>query len=299
MQLRVGDWMLEKALGQGSYGAVRRVRHRKTGQAAAMKCLDKKRLEEEDLANAKKEAYLGTELQHKHLVKVLEVLENEQGVFIVQELAAGGDLHHYVPKDGLAEDEAAAAFAGVLHGLLYMHGRGVAHLDIKPRNVLRGVDGVVKLCDFGLSASQEVQRRPDITSGTLRFAAPEILRGEAQDGYAADMWACGVTLYHMLVGTTPWVESEGAGEKGLRAQIEAAEFTVPAHVSAEARHLIRWLMAADPFARPIVEDALAHPWVKRAAEAGAPKGLQKLRHVLSLPTLKLKKLLKKEKEAAL
>eukprot|EP01063_Lacrimia_lanifica_P025086 TRINITY_DN3287_c0_g1_i1.p1 TRINITY_DN3287_c0_g1~~TRINITY_DN3287_c0_g1_i1.p1 ORF type:complete len:348 (+),score=91.20 TRINITY_DN3287_c0_g1_i1:51-1094(+) len=297
-QYLLGDWVLGKRLGQGSFGYVRQVRHCHTQQKAAVKILDKKGLTESDIIAALKEAYLGFSLDHENIVKTIEVMESHQGVFIVQELVEGGDLHCDVPKTGLSEEAAARAFLDLMNGLLHMHERGVAHLDVKPRNVLRGTDGTLKLCDFGLSEPQEVEHRAPVTSGTLRFAAPEILQGTALDGYAVDMWACGVTLCYLLVGKTPWIEHDVGHDKDdkearnsrMREQISAVQYTLPEHVSPQAQDLVKWLLSEEPFSRPTVEEVLEHPWMKSRAsreaadcaevETSEVKGLEKLKRAL-------------------
>jgi serine/threonine protein kinase len=102
----------------------------------------------------------------------------------------------------------AQVMTDVLHALRYLHRRGVVHNDVKPENIVVGENGSAKLGDFGASqmfdgaeaAACTMLRSP----GTPGFTAPECLTDDAYDGRAADMWALGVTLYMLLVGSSPY-----------------------------------------------------------------------------------------------
>ena len=136
------------------------------------------------------------------------------------ELAEGGDLFDKVEADeGVGEDIAHFYFTQLIRAVSYMHSRGVAHRDIKPENILLSGEGDLKLADFGLAAmfSREGQTRLSTTvCGSPPYIAPEILqlngrkaRNGEQSGYQAnltDIWSCGIVLFVLLVGNTPWDE---------------------------------------------------------------------------------------------
>jgi serine/threonine protein kinase len=95
-------------------------------------------------------------------------------------------------------------------GLLYLHGRGIAHRDVKPDNLLMYENGTLRIADFGCA----VQFPPgtvrtegllrDTSSGTYTFYAPECVTGEPFCAYSADVWAAGVTLYTWIFGEIPF-----------------------------------------------------------------------------------------------
>eukprot|EP01063_Lacrimia_lanifica_P041634 TRINITY_DN9766_c0_g2_i1.p1 TRINITY_DN9766_c0_g2~~TRINITY_DN9766_c0_g2_i1.p1 ORF type:complete len:416 (+),score=178.70 TRINITY_DN9766_c0_g2_i1:89-1336(+) len=200
-----GEYLLGRKIGRGAFGVVRLAKHRKTELLAAGKIFAKQALKPIDIEDARREVEFGRVLSHPNLIGFYDVFENEKYYVIIQEFASGGDLHDRVPEGkGIPEAEVHGMFVDIMKGVMHCHNRMVAHLDIKPKNILIGGDGRLKLCDFGLSERQDKADRAPVTHGSLRFAAPEIFEGTALNGYAVDMWACGVTLQFMLTGDTPF-----------------------------------------------------------------------------------------------
>jgi serine/threonine protein kinase len=109
------------------------------------------------------------------------------------------------PVGGIGEAVSRRYLSDVVAGLMYLHQHNVIHGDIKPENLLIGGDGLIKICDFGVSClfedgDDEVQRSP----GTPIFTAPECCVGVTYHGKAADIWALGCTLYCMVLGRYPF-----------------------------------------------------------------------------------------------
>jgi 5'-AMP-activated protein kinase catalytic alpha subunit len=113
-------------------------------------------------------------------------------------------------SDKLEEKLAKNYFRQIIRGVEYCHTSGVSHRDLKPENILIDENGKIKISDFGLSAfNKQFEHGPNLfhtTCGTLNFIAPEIIKNTGYDGAAADVWACGVILYHMLTGQRPFEE---------------------------------------------------------------------------------------------
>ena len=140
--------------------------------------------------------------------------------FIFMELADGGELFDQVIDRGvnaMPEDVARNFFQQMLAGVLHCHERGVAHRDLKLENVLLTGDGVVKIIDFGLShvyaktPAGDADRSKPLSDmcGSKSYAAPEVLGSKGYDGFSADVWSLGVSLFAMLSGFFPLDEATG------------------------------------------------------------------------------------------
>lgn len=124
------------------------------------------------------------------------------------ELGDGRDLFAQVAARGrIDESDAAKWFGQILQGVVFVHGMGICHRDLKLENVLLHSNGTVKVADFGMSkdfSQSIVETRTQI--GTLAYLAPELFEdGEA--GYSpepVDVWALGIMLFTMTVGNYPF-----------------------------------------------------------------------------------------------
>ncbi|XP_075259549.1 uncharacterized protein LOC142351427 isoform X2 [Convolutriloba macropyga] len=189
-------------VGEGSYGAVMKCRHKETNQLVAIK----KFLESEDDKVVKKiamrEIKMLRQLQHDHLVNLLEVFRRKKRLYLVFEF-----VDHTVLDDlernphGLDETRCKKVLWQVLKGTEFCHSHNIIHRDIKPENILVSRSQVVKLCDFGfartLAAPGEIYT--DYVA-TRWYRAPELLVGDTTYGKAVDIWAIGCLLAEMLTG---------------------------------------------------------------------------------------------------
>lgn len=209
---------------------------------------------------------------HPNVVKLHEFVEGELNFFVVMEIVPQTLLETIVEShfdEALIYDHSertfSVAFRQILTGLAHLHAQGVAHLDIKPDNVLVGEDGRIRLCDFGLAARVPLRR----DFHTLLFCPPEIIV-EGWAYAATDLWACGVLLFVALTGYFPIL---GGGAEALRRQIRQG---VPPHVlatapiSRSARDLVSRLLQVDPRRRLTACDALQHPWFASASDHALP-----------------------------
>jgi serine/threonine protein kinase len=138
-----------------------------------------------------REARIASKLQHPNLVRVFDIAEHDGLPCIVMELVPGQTLE----GSRVTLDEAAQ----IAEGLAHAHARGVIHRDLKPGNLIRRTDGVVKIADFGIARAAEETRLTQIGTvlGTLRYLAPE--QAEGRDvGPEADVYSLGVVLEELL-----------------------------------------------------------------------------------------------------
>lgn len=202
-----GRFALAEELGRGALGVVWRATDTRTDREVALKRV----LVPSDLPDAviaeglpriAREQRLLAELDHPNAVRVHDVLEEDDGLYIVMELVEGVSLKELVGEEGpLPLDRAARIGLQLLDVLTAAHGAGVVHCEVKPANVLVAPGDVVKLGDFGVSALQGAARLTGTGAflGPPAYLSPEQARG-GPCTRESDLWALGATVYHMLEG---------------------------------------------------------------------------------------------------
>lgn len=255
----------EQPFARGKYATVRRCRERSSGRQWAAKFLRKRRRAQELRAEALHEvAVLDAAAHCSRLVSLHQVFETNTEMVLVLELAPGGELQMILDRDEVPEErQVARLLRQILDGIAFLHSLNVAHLDIKPQNlVLTGdfPDCDVKLCDFGIS--RYISHGADIREilGTPDYVAPEVLNYEPIS-LATDMWSVGVLLYVLLTGCSPF---GGDTKQETFCNISRCRLDFPddlfEDVSEEARDLMRKLMVKDPSERLTVTECLQHSW---------------------------------------
>jgi hypothetical protein len=202
----VGDYDLEHPIGAGASGTVWRAHQR--GPVTRVVALKRLRAGGgvADLARITREATVLTELDHPHIVRVLEVVHDGDGVALAMQFAPGGSLDDLLRARGrLTPGQVVAVAAPVADALASAHRRGVLHGDVKPANVLFTSDGEPLLSDFGVARTLG-RVTSDLVTGTAEYLAPELLDG-AQPDPRADVYALGVVCYQALTGRLPFTGS--------------------------------------------------------------------------------------------
>jgi Protein kinase domain len=205
---RVGDYTVLRELGAGGMGAVHLVQHVQTGGQYALKTLLVQgdvdlvlRFQREAEAQARVD-------RHPNVVRVHASGQSDGRLYMVMDLAAGGDLEARLEGGPLDPLEAASIVRDLARGLAHVHRHGVLHRDLKPANVLFDEAGTPKLVDFGLASvvgSEALTRTGEIL-GTPVYMAPEQALGEpgGQDE-RTDVYGLGALLFHTLTGRPPFL----------------------------------------------------------------------------------------------
>lgn len=177
------------------------------------------------------------------------------------EYVDGGELFHYVEeRKGLPEDETIYIFRQIVSALLYCHRLLICHRDLKPENILLNQrDLTVKLIDFGMAALQPEGRLLSTPCGSPHYAAPEVVSSKPYDGQQADVWSCGVILYVMLTGTTPFNYGEDGDIRALFRDIGRAHYYMPEGLSMEAKDLVKRIFVTNPRKRVTMDEIWDHP----------------------------------------
>jgi eukaryotic-like serine/threonine-protein kinase len=208
-QLFAGRYRLERRLGVGGMSTVQLAMDTKLERYVAVKLLAEHLAEDKSfVARFRREALAAARLVHPNVVQVFDFgLDDETGRnFIVMEHVDGQSCAEILRDQGaLPPAEAVSILVQACRGLDYAHRNGVVHRDVKPGNLLRSHEGVVKLADFGIAKAAEDSEITKTGSvlGTAAYLSPEQARGE-RAGPPADLYALGVVSYQLLTGRLPY-----------------------------------------------------------------------------------------------
>src|SRR3989475_3658772 len=212
MQIEVlGDrYQLQDPIGRGGMATIYRGRDIRMDRVVAIKVLrEVYSTDPKFVKRFQTEARAASALQHPNIVQVYDYGQTDGNYYIVMELVEGTDLRSYLSShDVLDVDRAIIIAHDIALGLGAAHRRGIVHRDVKPQNVLIGIDGSIKLTDFGIvsmykDANVERLTTSGMTLGTVQYFAPEQAQGEIVSP-AADVYALGIVMYEMLTGHTPF-----------------------------------------------------------------------------------------------
>ncbi len=207
--LFAGRYRLERRLGVGGMATVQLAFDTRLERNVAVKLLAEHLAEDSNFVSRfRREALAAARLVHPNIVQVFDfgLDEATHRNFIVMEFVDGQSCAEMLREQGsLPVDEAVEILAQSCRGLDYAHRNGVVHRDVKPGNLLRGREGMVKLADFGIAKAAEDSDITKVGSvlGTAAYLAPEQARGEAA-GAASDLYALGVVAYQLLAGRLPY-----------------------------------------------------------------------------------------------
>lgn len=257
---------LGKELGRGGFSVVRAGKDKRNGEQVAIKFIEKKFVDQEELKLLEREIDIMKKVQHRNVLRLFEIYDTEQHLSLVMELVNGGELFYkIVDKGSYSEKDARDIVRQLVEGVDYLHGMGIAHRDLKPENLLcsEGSEGVViKIADFGLSKAFGAGSVLETSCGTPDYAAPEVLRMEGTYDKSVDLWSIGVITYVLLCGFPPFY---GKTQAQLFEKILNADFDFPdpewTHISDEAKDFIRHLLVLDIDTRYTTQQCLKHPWL--------------------------------------
>lgn len=156
----------------------------------------------------RQEAIMLSSLNHPNIVKFINYVENENGVFLIMEYVDGMTLEDYIEKKTglIVEDNAYPMMIQILDAFAYAHDRGVIHRDIKPSNIFITREGSVKILDFGIAqiiSGSNNQSSESDRSGTIEYMSPEQIQQHPL-GIQSDIYSLGVVFHQMLTGKPPY-----------------------------------------------------------------------------------------------
>ena len=257
---QIGNYKLESELGSGAFGKVVLAEHIPTSEKVAIKILDKIILSQtpEDLELVKQEMTILRIVKHKYIAQLYEILETPQHYFIIMEYCEGGDLLEYIlHKTRLSEQESQKIFRQLINTLFYLHSQKISHRDIKIDNMLLDKNKNLKLVDFGLSTKYSDNTYLNQPCGTVVYAAPEVLEGNAYHGMLCDVWSSGIVLYGMLSGFLPFGDAD---EEVNKKNVLKGKIKFPSIIPDLAVDLLKHMLCKNQNERYTLQDIKEHQW---------------------------------------
>ena len=272
---RIGYYQVIDHLGSGGMGEVYLANDTRLDRKVAIKFLKKEFSRSHDpMLRFEREAKSASALNHPNIITIYEVGEWENADFIVMEFVEGVSLRQVIRDGKIGLIESFDLAIQVASALTAAHAAGIVHRDIKPDNILRRPDGLVKVLDFGLAKqtnlrpdegdvdSDATTRRdyftaPGLVMGTVAYMSPEQARGKTTDE-RTDIWSLGVVLYEMISGRPPF---SGDTKSDLIVSILATEppplLIQRPSVSDKLEHIVKKALTKDREQRyQVVKDLL-------------------------------------------
>ena len=271
--LVLGRYRPLRPLGSGGSGSVWLVRDEEVGRDVALKIVARAG---KAGSRAEREVEAATRLRHSRCLRALAFHRDDGHVYVAYEFVRGRTLREALSAGGIDDATAIEAGSQILDALGHAHGKGIAHRDVKPANIMLedGPDTSTRLLDFGLALLDELDglTATGDVPGTLAYIAPERLDG-AESAGAADVWAVGVILWEALAGFHPF---QATSPVDTAKRIAAGAGPLARERPDLPRDLcatVDRMLALDPRRRPSARRAAADPSFRRTERTQRPRPL--------------------------
>jgi len=199
-----------KLVGRGGMSKVYLAMDKRLNKQWAIKEIEKRAKDKNNeivIQSAIAEANLIKQLDHPAIVRIVDIIDNGDVIYIIEDYIEGETLSSILENNGAQPQELVIEWAmQICEALEYLHTRKppIIYRDMKPANVMLKPDGNIKVIDFGIAREYKDQSLADTVSlGTKGYAAPEQFGGKGQTDARTDVYCLGVTLYHLLTGQNP------------------------------------------------------------------------------------------------
>jgi len=219
-----GRYELQRVIGVGGMAVVYRAIDLLTNMPVAVKMLNQEYLGNQEVCRRfRNESKAIAMLKHKNIVKIYDVSDSSDCLFIVMEVINGITLKDYIEQQGtLTWRETVHFTSQILRALKHAHSKGIVHRDIKPQNIMLMENGDIKVMDFGIAMVSDYDAATigDQAVGSVHYISPEQARGSKTDA-RADLYSLGVMMYEMLTGRVPFDGSDAVSIAVMHLQAEA------------------------------------------------------------------------------
>ncbi|KAI0051828.1 kinase-like protein [Auriscalpium vulgare] len=276
-QTEWSDDVLEEVsrLGEGAGGAVHEVRDTRTGKIMARKTITTR---EAPMKQLLRELGIITTISHVNIIRFYGAYMSPSSseVKVVMEVCDGKSLEavgRRIRERGarVGEKVAGRLSEGIVQGLNYLHSKKLIHRDIKPSNILLSREGVVKLCDFGVSG-ELIESRAGTFTGTSLYMAPERLSG-LEYSIRADVWSTGLSLLELVQNRFPFSSDLPPIELMIhitQSEPPQLEDEAGVHWSDSMKDFIKETLRVDPNLRPTPRELISHPWIVKIMKQEVP-----------------------------
>lgn len=252
------QFSLSTELGRGAFGVVYLAQDLITHRQVAVKQIDLESTQ--DLSEIQQEILMLSTCHHKNITQYYGCFMKGYKLWIIMEYLGAGSCSDLLTAGPFSEQVISYIVGSVLHALLYLHDNGKIHRDIKAANILIGLNGEVKLADFGVATqlSNNLSKRLTFV-GTPYWMAPEIIKQE-EYSFKADVWSLGITAIEMAYGKPPLTEFDP-----MRVLFRITEGPAPSldsGFSETFRDFTSKCLIKDPAKRSSVKELLKHPFVR-------------------------------------
>jgi serine/threonine protein kinase len=259
---KVNDYALLEVLGRGSHSKVHLALNTDTNKLFAAKAISTSM--KDTFMIIQREIRLLRRLSHPNLVTLHEVLHSkrEQTVYLLLDWAPYGslsDLFRFQLSDRLI----ASIFIQICDALSYLHSQEIVHHDIKPANILLFDNGLVKLCDFGISRSFE---SVDDVLGSPAYQAPEDFSDDGNvllDPIKREVWSLGISIYQTAFGKLPY---SGRNVYEIANSIMNRRLEIPEKASESLKDLLTKMLNVNPTMRLNLEEVRKHRFFETATK---------------------------------
>lgn len=263
----VGDYIIGKQIGSGSFSVVWHGRHRVHGTEVAIKEIVTGRLNNKLQDSLLSEIFILKGINHPNIIRLHELIKVPGKIYLVLEYCKGGDLSMYIQRHGRVQEATAKHFMQQLAaGLQVLRHNDLIHRDLKPQNLLltRNDDkSDLKIADFGFARSLQPRGLAETLCGSPLYMAPEIMQLQKYDA-KADLWSVGVILFQLVTGRTPFTGNDQM--QLLQNIVKSTELQFPSdnqNLSPECKDLCQKLLRRSPVERLTFEEFFNHPFLFR------------------------------------
>ncbi len=257
---QIGDYLLQKELGEGGMGRVYKAWHSLLHRTVAIKIIKADLQHKQSILDRfKREIKITGQMSHPNLVQALDAGVQEELVFLVMEFIEGESLYTKVKKEGPFQVVDAINYSlQTANGLAYLHEKGLIHRDIKPGNVMITADDTIKVLDLGLVAYNQAHSQeetmeltePGEVLGTVDFMAPEQAVETSNADHRVDIYSLGCTLFFLLKGKPPYQGKTIAARLIAHRETKVPSLLSYPNISRELNILFQRMLAKNPSDRP-------------------------------------------------
>ena len=271
-------YSIVKDLGHGSYGQVKKVKHKQLNEIRAMKITNKKS------DSSKYEIEILRKISHPNITNIFEIFADSKKYYVIMEFLEGGELFEAITSIGsFTEASACKVMKQILSAVYYLHSNRIVHRDLKPENIMltqkpKNGNYQIKLIDFGTAKIFKPGKKMNKFIGTSYYIAPEVLKERYDE--KCDVWSCGVILFILLCGYPPFNGNTNVDIfHAIQNQNPIFGGEEWEDITSEAKDLIKLMLKKNPSERLTAEMCLRHKWFKILEDSDKNKQVKNFKQI--------------------